>query len=89
MRRTVKKILDGDTFIVNRKVNGSNKIRLSNVNAPERGRRGASTATNTLRGLVGGKTITLQPKARSYDRIVADVRVNRRSVNKRMRDKGY
>ena len=38
-----------------------------------------------LRDLVGGKQVTLIPKARSYDRVVAAVRVNRKLVSKRMR----
>ncbi len=35
MRRTVKRVLDGDTFQTYRKVNGSNYVRLAGVNAPE------------------------------------------------------
>jgi len=29
MRRTVKKVIDGDTFVVNRKIGGTNVVRLA------------------------------------------------------------
>jgi endonuclease YncB( thermonuclease family) len=87
MRRTVKKVIDGDTIVVNRKIGDTNKIRLARVNAPEKGRPGGKKATNILKGLIGGKSITLTPKGRSYDRVVAEVRVGRKSVNKRMNEK--
>lgn len=85
MRRTVKRILDGDTFLVNRKIGNTNKVRLAGYNAPEKYQFGGQKATNKLRGLIGGKTVTIIPQGRSYDRIVANVRVNRRNVSKRMR----
>lgn len=84
VRRKVKRVLDGDTFVVGRKVSGSNKIRLAGYNAPESYQFGGSRTTNRLRGLIGGKTVTITPKAKSYGRVVADVRLNRRSVSKRM-----
>lgn len=87
MRRTVKKVLDGDTVVVNRKIGDTNKIRLAGVSAPEKNRAGGRQATNMLRGMIGGKSITVVPKGRSYDRVVADVRHNRKSINKRMNEK--
>ena len=87
MRRTVKKIIDGDTFVINRKIGDTNKIRLANVDAPERYQFGGRQSTNTLRGLIGGRQVTIIPIARSYDRIVANVRVNRKSVNRIMQKK--
>lgn len=85
MRRTVKRVIDGDTFVVNRKIGNSNIVRLAGVNAPEKHQFGGRRATNKLRGLIGGKPVTIVPKARSYGRVVADVRVNRRSVNRKLR----
>lgn len=87
MRRTVKRVIDGDTFIVHRKIGSTNKIRLAGVNAPELNNPKGRKAANILRGLIGGQSITIVPKGRSYDRIVADVRFERRSVNKRMKEK--
>jgi len=89
MRRTVKRVIDGDTFIVNRKINGTDKVRLANVDAPEKYQFGGKSATNSLRGLIGGQTVTIVPVGRSYDRIVANVRVDRSLVNKKMRERGY
>lgn len=85
MQRTVKRVIDGDTFIVNKKIGGTNRVRLAGVNAPERHQFGGQSATNRLRGLIGGKRVTITPVARSYGRIVANVRANRRSVNRRLR----
>ena len=80
IRRTVKRVLDGDTFQTYRKVNGSNYVRLAGVNAPERYQFGGSQATARLKRQIQGKTVTLQPVGRSYSRIVANVRHNRRLV---------
>ena len=78
IKRTVKRVIDGDTFQTYTKVNGSNYIRIANKNAPERYQFGGSQATRRLKSENQGKTVTLQPVGRSYDRIVAKVRYNRR-----------
>jgi len=75
--RTVKKVLDGDTFITKRKIGNTNRVRLAGYNAPEKNQFGGSKATNRLRSLIGGKTVTIQPVGRSYGRIVAKVRYKR------------
>ena len=85
IRRKVKQVIDGDTFIVSRKIGGTNRIRLAGVNAPEKYQFGGTVATNKLKGLIGGKTVTIVPVGRSYGRLVADVRTNRKSVNRRLK----
>ena len=80
IRRTVKRVLDGDTFQTYRKVNGSNSIRLAGVNAPENYQFGGQQATERLKRQIQGKTVTLQPIGRSYGRVVAKVRHNRRLI---------
>jgi endonuclease YncB( thermonuclease family) len=80
IRRTVKRVLDGDTFKTYRKINGSNFVRIANKNAPERYQFGGREATAKLRRQIQGKTVTLQPVGRSYSRVVARVRCNRRLV---------
>jgi len=85
MKRAVKKIIDGDTFIVNRRIGDTNRVRLAGVNALERGRPGGSEATSRLRGMIGGKTVTIVPQGKSYGRVVADVRHKRKLVNKMLR----
>lgn len=84
MRRTVKKIIDCDTFIVCRKIGNTNIIRLAGVNAPEKYQKGGRQATNKLRRLIGRKTVTIKPVGRSYGRIVANVFSQRRNINKRL-----
>ncbi|MEK6859925.1 MAG: thermonuclease family protein [Nanoarchaeota archaeon] len=80
IRRTVKRVIDGDTIQTYRKVNGSNYVRLAGVNAPERYQFGGREATQKLRRQIQGRTVTLQPVGRSYNRVVARVRCNRRLV---------
>ena len=82
IRRKVKRAVDGDTLEVRNKIRGTNFIRLAGVNAPERGERGYSSAKTKLNQL-SGKVVTLIPKGRSYNRVVADVRHKGRKVNKK------
>lgn len=83
--RKVKKIIEGDTFIVGRKIRGTDRIRLAGVNAPEKYQFGGKKATERLRKLIGGKTVTIVPVGKSYGRVVTDVRNKRKSVNKGLR----
>lgn len=73
IRRKVKRIIDGDTFIVGRKIGNTNRIRLAGINAPAKHQFGGKKAMNRLRGLIGGKIVTIVPVGRSYNRIVAKV----------------
>ena len=89
VRRKVKRVIDGDTIETARKIGDTNRVRLSGINAPEKGTRGGTKATNTLRGFVGGKTVTIRPEGRSYGRVVGTVIRDRKNVNRKMREKGY
>ena len=80
IRRTVKRVLDGDTFQTYRKVNGSNFVRIANKNAPEKYQFGGREATARLKRQIQGKTVTLQPVGKSYSRVVARVRCKRRLI---------
>ena len=82
IRRTVRRVIDGDTFIVNRKIQGTNRVRLANYNAPELYQYGGREAKQKLARNIRGCTVTLQPVGRSYNRVVANVRYNRRKVNR-------
>ena len=85
MERTVKKIIDGDTFIVKRKIGNTNRVRLAGYNLAEKYQFGGKSATNKLRGLIGGKTVTIVPLGKSYGRIVANISHGGKLVNKRLR----
>jgi endonuclease YncB( thermonuclease family) len=89
MKRTVTRVIDGDTFVVNRKINGTNYVRLANVNAPEKYARGGRTATNVLKGMIAGRTITVNPVGRNYNRIVATASYHRKSINRKLQQKRY
>lgn len=88
-RRTVTHIIDGDTFMVATKIGKFNIIRLANVNAPRKSTKAGMEAMNVLRGMIGGKVVTITPVGMSYNRIVAEVFAGGKSVNRRMRERGY
>ena len=82
LRRKVQKIIDGDTFKVHRSVGGSQYIRVADVNAPERGRKGYDSAKRRLSRMTG-KTVSIRPVGRSYGRTVAKVPYAKRLMKKR------
>lgn len=79
IRRKIKRAIDGDTFEVKTKIRGTNYIRIAGMDAPEKGEKGYSSAKSKLNKLTG-KTVTLIPKGRSYNRLVAEVRHKRKKV---------
>ncbi len=84
-KERVTKVIDGDTF---KTASRKNPIRLANVDAPEKGTRGGAAATNALKELIQGETVSVDTVARDrYGRSVANVKVGRRSVNKAMKEK--
>ncbi|MBA7484073.1 hypothetical protein ES707_19596 [subsurface metagenome] len=78
----VTKVIDGDTIKIPRRT-----LRLANVDAPELGSRGGTKAKNQLKDMIQGKTISYEPVAKSYGRIVAQVKIRGKSVNQAMRNK--
>lgn len=84
-KETVTKIIDGDTFQTGSR---TKSVRLANVNAPEKGTRGAKTATSQLKTLIQGKKVEVHTLARDkYGRAVARVIVDGKSVNLAMNRK--
>ena len=85
-KETVTKVIDGDTFETDRR---TNPVRLANVDTPEKGEKGYGDAKNALRKLIQGKEVSIDTKARDkYRRSVANVKVGRESVNKKMKQHG-
>lgn len=84
---SVKKIIDGDTFMDE----GGEYYRLANVNAPEKGRRGAIKATETLRDLIEGERLVVDEVGKSYGRSVVKIRKvgEKTTINEKMRRKGF
>lgn len=86
-KEQVQRVIDGDTLTT---ASRKRSVRLANVNAPEKGQRGAVAATKALASLVKGREVTVDTLARDkYGRSVANVKVDGRSVNAAMRRKGY
>lgn len=82
-KEKVTKVLDGDTFKTGSR---KNPVRLANVDTPEKGQPGYQQAKQALEGIVGGKEVVIDTKARdSYGRSVANVKVGGKSVNKAMK----
>jgi endonuclease YncB( thermonuclease family) len=85
MKRTVKRVIDGDTFETYRKVNGSHFVRIAGYNAQERYQYGGQQATNTLKSMISGRTVTVNPVARSYGRTVAQVKTGHTDISKELK----
>lgn len=88
-KRKVKRIVDGDTFEMGSPISDSCYIRLSGVRAPSKETKRGRVATNILRGLIGGKMVTIIPVSRSYGRIVAQVFYLGKDINQVMKNKGF
>jgi len=80
IKRKVKKVHDGDTFELHRNFQGSKFVRIAGKQAPELNQFGGRQARDKLKRQIQGKTVTLQPVGRSYNRVVAKVRHNRRLI---------
>ena len=79
-KETVTRVIDGDTFLT---ASRKRSVRLAGVDAPEKGTKGATKATTTLRNMIEGKKVEIHPIARdTYGRTIANVKVGRKSVNK-------
>lgn len=85
MKRKVIRIIDGDTFEVATKIGDTNRVRIAGYSAPELNENGGKKAAKELKNLIEGETVSLIPKARSYGRVVADVRIDRKKVSKIMK----
>ena len=84
-KETVTRVVDGDTFYTSVR---KKPVRLANVDAPEKGTRGGTKATQNLKGLIQGQKVEVNTVARDvYGRTVAKVKVGSKSVNNAMNKK--
>ena len=82
-KEKVTKIIDGDTFLTNKR---KNPVRLSDVDTPEKRQPGYQDAKKALQDLIGGQEVTIDTVARDkYRRSVAKVKLGTKSVNKAMK----
>jgi endonuclease YncB( thermonuclease family) len=68
--------VDGDTLVCNRQ-----KVRLSNVYAPELNQAGGAAARRKLQALVSGREVALKPYGYDrYGRLLADAYIDGRRI---------
>ncbi len=68
--------IDGDTLVCNRQ-----KVRLTNVYAPELNQAGGAAARRKLQALVNGREVALRPYGHDrYGRILADAYIEGRRI---------
>ena len=83
-KEKVTKIIDGDTFLTNRR---TRPVRLSGVDTPEKRQAGYQDAKKALQSAIGDKEVQVNTEARDkYGRSVAKVKVRTRSVNNQMKE---
>ena len=81
-------VSDGDSITV-RSGDQNIKIRLAEIDAPERGQPWGTKSRQELAGLVAGKTVSITPQGQDrYDRIIAKVEVNGLDINRAMVQRG-
>lgn len=86
-KRTVVKVVDGDTFILP----SGKKVRLLGIDAPERGERCFNEATRELRGLIENKAVRLEKGAEPLDqycRYLRYVFIDNQNVSRHLLEKG-
>jgi endonuclease YncB( thermonuclease family) len=84
-KETVTRVIDGDTFRTSCR---KHSVRLANVNAAEKGRKGGAKAAKALKELIQGQKVEVNTVARDvYGRAVARVTVRGKSVNLAMNKK--
>ncbi len=84
-KETVTRVIDGDTFLT---ASRKRSVRLANFDAPEKGKRGSVKATQILRKLIQGKKVEVHTIGRdAFGRVIANVKVGGKSLDKAMRSK--
>ncbi|MHA2248756.1 MAG: thermonuclease family protein [Candidatus Kariarchaeaceae archaeon] len=79
--RKVKRVIDGDTFDLYSDIQGAQRIRIADVDAPKIGEHGYQFAADKLRELIEGKKIGLKPKRRDESgSLFADVMIDDRDI---------
>ena len=85
----VVRIIDGDTFIALKDYRQI-KVRLAEVNAPERGRPWSGQATEALKSQIAGKIVQIEQVGRDdFGRVLAIVWVNDTNINAWMLQNGH
>ena len=78
IRRKVKRVIDKDTFETYTKIQGTNRVRIAGMDGAEVNTALGKKQRDQMKRNIQEKVVTLQPVGRSYGRIVAKVRKNRK-----------
>ena len=84
----VTRVIDGDTIVVE----GGERVRLLDIDTPERGEECYTNATNRLKDLIDGKEVTLisgKEDKDVYDRLLRYVFLNDTFINQVMVREGF
>ena len=85
IRGKVVRVADGDTITILVAGNKQERIRLADIDAPERGQEFSEKSRQLLSSLVAGKTVRVEYSGRDmYGRILGTVCVGRKNVNEEM-----
>ena len=77
----VLKIIDGDTFEMNKYYKKIDIVRIEGIDTPEKGQPGYNEAKNKLIRLIDGKIVNIYPQAiDDYKRLVAEVHLDGRNI---------
>ncbi len=86
----VEKVFDGDTFKIDRKIRGADRVRINNIDTPEKGQPGYRKATEITKRMIEDKIVTIDPVAKDrYGRLIANVYKNGKSVSARLKRQGF
>lgn len=84
----VEKVIDGDTVWI-RRGDVTTKFRLHAADAPEHDQPFGPEAKDWIAREIIGSDVRVVEGTKSYDRIVADVYLGRRWINKELIERGY
>lgn len=88
LRGKVLRITDGDTIVVQQN-NKQFRVRLVNIDAPERGQPYGRWATNKLKAIINNRPVTVRyQKKDQYNRILGRVYTAEGEVNREMVSQG-
>lgn len=83
-------VSDGDTFTCLANGTKQIKVRLNQIDAPEKKQAFGTAAKNALAGYIFGKTVLLKTSGKDkYGRTIAEVYINNNNINKAMVADGY
>lgn len=86
----VVKVIDGDTVDVLTTKNKKIRIRLVDIDAPERGQPYAEKSRQFLAALIAGKSVFVKDKGKDvYQRTLGTIYANKLNVNTKMVSNGY